>query len=141
MSYVPPGTTGGSITISNVTIPISTTAVISGGFTLGSNTCVTFAISGGTATALSAAASTIGATALACGVYNPIAAGTINVGGVNLPVAGGASFTGVLTPGVNYCFLINASGQVFAAMSGIPTSAHLLKRHGYSFRHLAPWAE
>jgi uncharacterized repeat protein (TIGR01451 family) len=145
-AYTPPGAAGGaagSITISGITVPIAAGSVVSGGytFTFGSNTCVTFAISGGVATALSATASTMGATGLACGAYNPVAAGTINVGGVNIAVAGGASFTGVLTPGVTYCFLINGSGQAYAALSGIPTAAHVFKRHGYAFHRYVTRAE
>jgi hypothetical protein len=141
--YVPPGTTAGSITISGLTVPIAVGAIVSSGygFVPGINTCVTFAISSGVATAVSAALSTLGVTALACGVYTPVTTGTINVGGINIQVAGGAVFTGVLTPGVNYCFLINSSGQAFAALSGIPTSAHVLKWHGYHFRRFMTRAQ
>lgn len=129
----------GTIMVSGVTVQIGVGVMVStpAGYTLanGAFTCVTFTLNtSGVATALMAQPSSIGTVGLACGVFAPISATSMNVGGLTIAVAPGASFLVGLVPGVGYCFLLNQSGVAFAVLSGIPTSVNLLNRKGYMYR-------
>lgn len=126
---------GSTITISGVTVNIAFGAAANGTPSVGSNECVTFSFnSSGQATSFSVSQN-LAFVGVACGVYSPSSlAGTIYVSGIRIAVASGNSFQSLLVPGDTYCFLLTSNGVAYAALNGIPTSAHV-RGHAGVYRH------
>jgi uncharacterized repeat protein (TIGR01451 family) len=127
--------TGGSITINNLYIPIAFGAIINGVVQPGVNQCILFTFnSAGQATSL-VVTSNLPAVNVVCGIFTTtVAFSSITVSGFTMPVVSGATFFSFLQTGAFYCFLVNVSGQCFAVLNNIPTSATVSSPHAASFR-------
>jgi uncharacterized repeat protein (TIGR01451 family) len=114
---------GSSITVNGVTVAILPGASLIGPVTVGSNQCITFNLNSAAQATSLAVSSNLAGVAVACGFYGGTSAsGVLNVSGIGIPLAGGASLQPVLVLGQLYCFLLNSSGQATGVLSSIPTS-------------------
>ncbi len=122
---------GNTITISGVTVQLAPGAFISGTPINGANECITFNYNGSSFVSSVSITQNLAGVGLICGVYSSTGtSATINVGGIIIPVVNSTVFQPFLTTGSYYCFLLTSNGAAYSVLSGIPTSAAVIKPSG-----------
>lgn len=115
------GTGGGTVTIAGVAVAIASGTTVNGTLTTGTNACVQFTITNGTASA-AIVAQNLTSASVVCGNFAAgTTAGTATLGTFPITVASGVDIS-TLVAGTYYCATLNTSGAATGFLTSLPTA-------------------